>query len=121
MSFIIGKIIKEIFKQVVLDEVIFTMLKSRIIDFTEEKIRDSETETDDKLLLPVLDTLKNSKSDEFSSDLLRTLIDALSKNSNIIFIFIINHIEDYVLGSRSKLDDFLFLPPIKLLKTFLGV
>jgi hypothetical protein len=54
-------------------------------------------------------------------DLLGALVDSMSNsNGNSIFLFIIDHVEEYVLGSRSKLDDALFLPPLKLLKKLIG-
>jgi hypothetical protein len=121
MHWIIGKIFKEILRKLADDNVIFTMIKHRIIDYVEEKIMESETKTDDKFLVPILVSLRESKSENLSMDLLGALVDSISNsNGNSIFLFIIDHVEEYVLGSRSKLDDALFLPPLKLLKKLIG-
>jgi len=103
---------------------LFKKFTDVIFKFAEDYVLETKSLVDDKMVLPILASMRNSMAIPTGTDvktLFPSLIEMLFSlfDSNLLKEFadkILDFAEDYVLGTKSEIDDLLILPLCKLIR-----
>jgi len=107
----------------------------KILDFIEDRVMGSASEVDDNLVLPICEVIRDMlgiDDDQISGgdalkQLLPVLIGAMGEADasggliRALGDMILDFVEDYVLGTASKMDDFTILPVCRMIRMSAGI